>query len=781
MSTRAWNAVFILMVVVIGSMSSTMAGPPLSPAEVQIRDLLVERMLDGHDESVRVVVTPVLPDDRQRVEFRWMNGEVSVPVGTSRLAVVDDESPWVIGFHPVRIVFLDDKLTIIESRRVSFYPRVYVDGMRQSYRTLIAYRAVLPGPPPDRELAPLPGRAPKDSESGEFRYDHHYAVIIEGDVPRGPDAYPEFWTDPVQMYRMLLEYGFLDENIHVLYGEGHDEQDWHCKHYREKMVDFPATQQSIRDVFTWMKDGNAAKGIAKVTDQDFIFLFTFDHGNKSGTGHCASCLGTMSGCMHDTDFAQYFNAIPYKHRAVDMQQCFGGGFIDNLENNTTVISTAANCDETASQSGILGSCDGYRTYYGEWNYHWMSAMRGHKPWPGNEPVDADTNNNGEVSFLEAHNYAAAHDQAPEHPMWSDLGGLGDKLTLNAPIRGVFLKYKGHLISDTAHGNGDGVVDPGETVTIAVDLRNRGEDRATTVWASATSDHASSIAFLDNFVSWGDIAPAASVTSNAPHLVLRVAKNMPCGTIVRVTLHLTADGDYSTDQSFEFKVGSGSENTQTHSATDTPRSLLDKGSIESTINVNDPVAIHDINCKVRVDHPDANALELILTSPGSKNVTLHKDGRHPFQWNISATYDSQTNPDGPGSMSDYDGDDAQGVWRLMINDHTGDGRTGRLRGWSLFIAPVDVCHPASCSTPVPEAVGSSLRIAKISGTDIRLEWDAVSGASAYNVWRSRSARFTSPETSGHAESTSFEERGLPHQSSIYYYRVRSENTCRQESP
>jgi len=44
-------------------------------------------------------------------------------------------------------------------------------------------------------------------------------------------------------------------------------------------------------------------------------------------------------------------------------------------------------------------------------------------------VDADTNHNGVVSFLEAHNYAVANDSASEHPMWSDPGNLGDQLSL----------------------------------------------------------------------------------------------------------------------------------------------------------------------------------------------------------------------------------------------------------------------------------------------------------------------------------------------------------------
>ncbi|NJN64682.1 MAG: hypothetical protein HC882_07255 [Acidobacteria bacterium] len=424
----------LLVCLIAISLPATAAEAPLSPPHLRIRDLVVDAVLGGRTEGVRVVATPVAIEPGDDVAFRWTMGEIAVPPGTAWFALAD-ETPGVMGFHPVTHVFLDRDVRILETRPATYYPRFYVDGVRRGLTTLIEYRA-LPNPnPPARELIATPPGL--DAGVDEFSYDAFHAVIIEGDVPSG-SSYSEFWSDPVAMFRLLLEFGYGENNIHVLYGEGHDETAFACEYYREQMVDMPAYKQDVRNVFTWMKDGNASKGIARVTANDFVFLFTFDHG--SGNAACEAQLCLMDGCMPDTEFASYFNAIPYKHRAVDMQQCNSGGFVDNLQNVKSVVSTAANCSESAYEADEQDDCGGgVSVKYGEWNYWWMSAMRGHKPWPGLQLVDADSDNDGKVSFLEAHNYALANDNRGEHPQWSDPGGIGDELSLLTTWDGVHLR------------------------------------------------------------------------------------------------------------------------------------------------------------------------------------------------------------------------------------------------------------------------------------------------------------------------------------------------------
>lgn len=514
--------------------ATAQSGPLAEPHE-RIRHLVVDQILGGRTDGIRVVAIPaeILPGDD--IAFRWTMGEVVLPQGTAWFALAD-ETPGIMGFHPVTHVFLDRALRVIETRRETFYPRVYIDGVRRGLTTLIEYRA-LPNPnPPKREPV---GSLGKDGPSADFSYSEFYAVIIEGDVPAGA-SYSEFWSDPVQMFRLLLEFGYAEDNIHVLYGEGHDETTFACEYYREQMVDWAAYKQDVRNIFTWMKDGNAGEGVARVTADDFVFLFTFDHG--SGNAACEAQLCLMDGCMPDTEFASYFNQIPYKHRAVDMQQCNSGGFIDNLQNATTVISTAANCSESAYEADEQDDCGGgVWVKYGEWNYWWMSAMRGHKPWPGEQPVDADTDNDGKVSFQEAHNYALANDNRSEHPQWSDLGGIGDELSLVTTWGGVHLAHLSHALDDASGGNGDGIADAGESHVMRVTLENLGEDDALGVSGTLVSE--SPYATVeDTSALFPDIARQGGVgESLADHFAWRTAAETPDATDVTLRLDWSANG------------------------------------------------------------------------------------------------------------------------------------------------------------------------------------------------------------------------------------------------
>lgn len=1197
----------------------------LDPVQEKILQKVVDDVLGGRIEDVRVILIPEPLNGGKTYDLQWSGGTVIPPAGAVWMTVAD-ETPGIMGYHPVRHVFFDADLNILENRPATFYPRFYVNGVRGRWTTLLEIRTHFGEAPVDRQFAPIPSNSKEGTLDVSFN--NFYAVIIEGDVPSG-SSYGEFWTDNVQLFRMLLEYGYKEENIHVLYGEGDDESTWPCAYYREQMVDFAAYHQNVRDVFTWMRDGNATHGIAKVTSEDFIFLFTFDHGSGS---NCNSSLCLMDGCMADTEFASYFNQIAYKYRAVDMQQCNSGGFIDNLENARTVISTAANCNESAWEADESDSCGSNTVTYGEWNYWWMSAMRGHKPWPGEQPVDADVNNNGVVSFLEAHNYAVANDSAGEHPMWSDPGGLGDQLSLvtsyagphlihnahvlvddspgngdgvanpgetmvmqvtlhnngeqdasgisgtlsssspyvtiqdasatfpdlvalvgmgqsypdhyqwtadastpdnttvdfiidwtanggsavgqaqfqekivrvnlavqqtgiedsmggdgdgvadpgeaiqlavtlknkghatarqvratysttspyatvtdstaefpdipgqvsgrslaphfgmtiapdtpektwiegtldlsaadgysqtlpvkfivgsrgtvlliedgdsgeaetvellindagfaavrqlasetdpsswsgynllvwasgsaSSPVSSAdqrtqlesyvaeggrllimggelgyahrynesfrtnvlhmaswyshgggnlrvtdddhpiatipailpspmtittnlnterdavnpttdalmlldwesaagraalvgydddtlqgnggqvislfatltalgednrmllfgnavewlvgndkpYLIYAGHQILDTVNGNGDGIADPGETLYLAVDLANRGSGAAASAWVRAWSDHPQQVFFDDNSAAWPLIGSGAIVKSAAPHFKIRLAEDTPCGTVVRVNLDVSTPEGFLGTRYLTFKLGTGGGLTSTYSGVGMPKSIPNPGILDDVINVPDAFRVGNINVAVNIRHSSTTLIKVSLVGPTGTQVILHDHDNSGTE--INTIFDSQRQPHGPGSMSDYDGQVATGNWHLYVNDFKQDLLVGALYGWSLIFNTADLCHGRTCSSPLPPAIGNSLVLSRLTGQDVHLTWNSVPNASRYNVWRSSHLDFSNPETAGSSTVTSFDEIGLPQQSRLYLYQVRAENACYREGP
>ncbi len=251
-----------------------------------------------------------------------------------------------------------------------------------------------------------------------------YAVLICGDIAESCYYCDSFWNDTLWMYKTLLAKGYTKENIYVLYGNGADFASANPRYqYGETITDFPATVGWVNTVFDGLKNGDAANGIQKVDSNDSLFVWTFDHGGGSNPAYL--CL--MDGDMSDTSFAAKLNAVSYRKRAIYMQQCRSGGFIDNLANNTTYISTACRSNENAHAADTENEVyNGVTYWHGEYNYHITSAIS--RATPSGAAVNADTNSDGKVSAAEAHQWNVSHESRTEVPQSSDTGGVGGTFT-----------------------------------------------------------------------------------------------------------------------------------------------------------------------------------------------------------------------------------------------------------------------------------------------------------------------------------------------------------------
>ena len=106
-----------------------------------------------------------------------------------------------------------------------------------------------------------------------------------------------------------------------------------------------------------------------------------------------------------------------------MGQCYAGGFIDNLMYDRMVITTACGGHEQS------WTCPDRP--YDEFVYHWICAVNGADEM-GN-PVDADSNGDGEVSMAEAFEYAKSHDRVNETPLFvSQPQDLGSRWSFSNP-------------------------------------------------------------------------------------------------------------------------------------------------------------------------------------------------------------------------------------------------------------------------------------------------------------------------------------------------------------
>ncbi len=113
-----------------------------------------------------------------------------------------------------------------------------------------------------------------------------------------------------------------------------------------------------------------------------------------------------------------------------------------------------------------------------------------------------------------------------------------------------------------------------------------------------------------------------------------------------------------------------------------RSIPDPGSMTDVINIPVGWTISDINVEIDISHTWIGDLVVELTSPLGTTVRLH-DESGGATVNINTNYDLVTAPDGPGSMADFDGENAAGNWTLFVSDSLAPD-PGILNCWTISI-------------------------------------------------------------------------------------------------
>ncbi len=113
----------------------------------------------------------------------------------------------------------------------------------------------------------------------------------------------------------------------------------------------------------------------------------------------------------------------------------------------------------------------------------------------------------------------------------------------------------------------------------------------------------------------------------------------------------------------------------------PRNVPDMGSVSSSIYVPNADAVKQIFAGVSVTHADLSGLKIKLKSPGGAEVTLLNTSSS--QKNLATVFGLFEQPDGPGKLEDYAGQNPKGIWTLTIID-TKASNTGRLNNWRLYI-------------------------------------------------------------------------------------------------
>jgi subtilisin-like proprotein convertase family protein len=109
------------------------------------------------------------------------------------------------------------------------------------------------------------------------------------------------------------------------------------------------------------------------------------------------------------------------------------------------------------------------------------------------------------------------------------------------------------------------------------------------------------------------------------------------------------------------------------------------------------SVHAVDCYVDITHPYRGDLIAELKSPGGVTVRLQNRTGLGLD-DIITWYDSETDPDGPGTMADFAGAAAMGEWELWVSDNA-SGDVGTLNAWGLRLSfPPDAAGIQSGDIP-----------------------------------------------------------------------------------
>ena len=253
-----------------------------------------------------------------------------------------------------------------------------------------------------------------------------YALLISGGYNK-ENNYIRYWNDVSCMYKTLRsKYCYPEDHIFVLLSDGTDpaadrNTGLADTPYDNSPTDLdgagrpvdvygPATKQSVTDTLGYLIGTPIQPG--KLGKEDHLFIFTTNHGGKEeGTNRVRLWLWNGE-YIWDNEFADLLTGYPdqqVKSITMTMEQCYGGGFVDDFTDparvpagQTRVIATAANDIEPS--------------WGNDFSYWWIRGSGG----------EAGTTISGLPSLKNAFDYGSGHDPSAtsnpplEHPMYGDV-------------------------------------------------------------------------------------------------------------------------------------------------------------------------------------------------------------------------------------------------------------------------------------------------------------------------------------------------------------------------
>jgi hypothetical protein len=199
---------------------------------------------------------------------------------------------------------------------------------------------------------------------------HKYAMLITcnawDDTAR--------WNNLSHVFTGLKEaYGFMDENIFVLSGDGNFDpltmnldlngDDYDCD------FDGPCTKEKITEIFEYLD--------TTMTEEDIFLFYATTHGDTTGVGQDTTSLRLNNFLpLFDYELAEMVDNLTCSQMIFSMDICNGGGMVDDLEGPHRIVQVPVPWGSLVWRGW---------TYFDFFTYGWATAVRGFHPGSLTEP------------------------------------------------------------------------------------------------------------------------------------------------------------------------------------------------------------------------------------------------------------------------------------------------------------------------------------------------------------------------------------------------------------
>jgi len=377
--------------------------------------------------------------------------------------------------------------------------------------------------------------------------------------------------------------------------------------------------------------------------------------------------------------------------------------------------------------------------------------------------------------------------------------IGANAVCRSPVSTCEVSTAGPLLQKNAHRmieqgtnvNGNGFLDPGETVKLPVTLFNSGTEDALGVTGVLRTVDPVQGRVVEPVATYPDIAIGEELESDLPYFELTLFESgVPCGETVLLELEMDASNDATRTKRFELYLGDKERDFRKDDNAWIPRQTLDP--VISTLDVTEDRTIGELDVTVEIGHPDSSELIVDLTSPEGTTVRLHESSTVSTLGGLYVRYDLEALPDGPGTMADFAGESILGTWTLSVEDtRWGFFGQGIITSWTLHVSAEGAfdCDLLTCPEPAPTTSVDGLVVDRVvdggdGSVDLVFSWGGVAGAAGYHVLHSTAAALdASVDLTGRTDgpTTLTVEDGVATTPRLAFFQVRAINGCNVESP